>query len=181
MSDTSKLAYTCRVGGADVASTIRVSEPSTFPVDATDLRKVHDAARAQARAAPGADVTCSRIRRERATSDRDMQWIRRGMTPSCAAFGWDPNNVASFDKWSCRYTGMGTVTDKDGTQRRVHNPMKRWSGTIASCDAPDPDSFGIPDATMGAVQRLAYHRAGGDESELDLGGFLCRVESLPRL
>ena len=120
---------------------------------------------------------CSRV--ARVTDDSDREWIQRRMAPSCKAHGWNPSAVVSHDRFVCRYTGQGTVRDSDGSRKRVYNPWKQWSGRLASCAEGSPESMSIPDSTMDAVRRYAFHLAGGNEAELDPAQFLCRVESLP--
>lgn len=174
----SKLSFTCTVAGAEVTSSVASKEPRTSAIDAAAIRSVHEAARAKAGGAPGVPIQCSRIDRKRA--DEDMTWVHRRMTPDCARFGWDPNQVVSYDRWSCRYVGQGVVTDKDGNRQKVWNPFKTWSGRIASCAPLDTSTgLGITDGTMKAVQKMAWYQAGGEASELDENKFLCSVASLP--
>ena len=177
----SRLSYTCRVDGREVSAAVESAGKRTAPVDASDLLTVYDAARKAASASASAPVSCSRIERGAPRHDEDLEWIQRRMTPSCKAYGWDPSQVVSFDKWNCRYIGKGYIVDKDGHKKEVFNPFKSWSGTIASCASMSSESLGIPDATMDAVRRMAHYQADGDASGLSPEQFLCRVESLPRL
>lgn len=179
----SQLAYTCTVNGREVSGVTNSKERRSAPIDAADLREVYDAARKTAGVSTtAASVTCSRLAREKKEHNEDLQWIRRRMTRSCAAYNYDPSAVVSYDRWSCSYVGQGTVVDEHGNKRMVYNPMKRYSGRIASCASLDPkEGLGISDATMRDVQTMAYHQADGDNAELDVNQFLCRVESLPRI
>ena len=178
----SRLAFTCRVDGKEVTSHVDSARHRSAPVDATDLTSVYDAARSAVSAPASSVPVCSRIVRERPRQSEDLEWISKRMTPSCAKSGYNPNDVVSYDRWTCHYVGKGTVVDKaTGEKREVFNPFKTWSGTIASCATLDETStgLGIPDSTMLAVQKMAYYQADGDASDLDVNNFLCRVQSLP--
>ena len=176
----SKLTFVCSVNGTNVSSSVASTEKRTAAIDAAAMRSVYDAARAHAGSAHDAPVQCTRV--DRARADEDMSWVHRRMTPDCAAVAWNPSQVVSYDRWSCRYMGKGVVTDKDGNRQLVYNPFKQWSGRIASCAAPDPDKgLGIPDSTMKAVQKMAWYQADGEAAELDENQFMCRIESLPVL
>lgn len=178
----SRLSYTCTVAGTEVDSSVDSSQRRSAAIDASDLMAVYDSARAAASAGPSAPVTCSRIVRQRPRQDEDLDWISRRMTPSCKNYGWDLKSVVSYDKWSCSYVGRGTVLDEDGKRQSVYNPFKRWSGTIASCASLGENAdLSIPDSTMRAVKKLAYWQADGDNAELDVDQFICRIDSLPRL
>lgn len=178
----SQLRYTCSVGGRAVESTVDSSEKRGAPVSANDLFLVHNAARSEAKASASTPVTCSRVVREKPRMSEDMQWIRRKMTPSCAKYGWDLNQVVSYDTWTCNYLGKGTIVGKDGKKSEVYNPLKTWSGKIASCtDLGHESDLSISDETMESVRKMAYHQADGDNAGLDETQFLCRVESLPRV
>jgi hypothetical protein len=121
--------------------------------------------------------------RTRPVVNEDTEFIRRRMTPSCKAYNWDLSHIVSFDRWQCQYTGKGVVRDADGNRIEVTRPDKRWSGTIASCADPGQSAaaldLSIPDSTYRAVQRTAYHHAGGDDAELDVDQFVCSIQSLP--
>ena len=179
----SRLSYTCRVNGTEVNSSVDSSKHRSSTVDASDLSAVYDSARSQVSAPPAADVQCSRIVREKPRQSEDLDWISRKMTPSCKQYGWDLQHVVSYDRWTCNYVGKGTIIDKEtGEKKEVYNPFRSWSGQIASCAALNESAdLGIPDSTMKAVQKLAYYQADGDNADLDVDQFLCRVESLPRL
>ena len=177
----SRLSYACTVDGREVASSVDSSKHRDAPVDAADLHTVYSAARSGAGASASAPVVCSRLDRERKTQDADREWISRKMTPSCKNHNWDLNSIVSYDRWTCNYVGKGTVVDKSGNKKQVYNPFKQWSGTIASCaDLSETTDLSIPDSTMNAVQRMAYWHADGDNADLDVDQFLCRIESIPR-
>ena len=179
----SRLSYTCKVNGKEVESSVDSSQHKSAPVDASDLMAVYDSARSSVSAPASAAVTCSRIVREKPRQSEDRDWISRRMTPSCKQYAWDLNHIVSYDKWTCRYVGKGTVIDKEtGEKREVYNPFKQWSGTIASCAAlNEAHDLSIPDSTMKAIQKMAYWQADGDNAGLDENQFLCSVQSLPRL
>ena len=179
----SRLSYTCTVDkGREITASVDSSAHRDAPITAPDLEAVQASARQMANAPASAPVACSRIERRNPRQDKDLHWIHRRMTPSCEAFGWNPSQVVSYDKWSCRYVGKGTVRGKDGRKQQVFNPFKQWSGTLASCAGPSAsEGIGIPDSTYRAVQKMAYWQADGDASDLDLDQFLCRIESLPAL
>ena len=179
----SRLSYTCSVNGAEVDGSVDSAQNRASPVDASDLMAVYDSARTAASASSTTPVTCSRIIREKPRQSEDSEWIHKRMTPSCKQYGWDLNHVVSYDRWTWNYVGKGTVVDeKTGEKREVYNPLKRWSGTIASCASLDESSdLRITDSVMNAVQRMAYYQADGDNSDLDVDKFLCRIESIPRL
>ena len=178
----SRLSYSCTVDGREVSSSVDSSKPRDSPVDASDLHAVYSSARSGAGASSSAPVVCSRLDRVRKTQDADREWISRKMTPSCKNHNWDLNSIVSYDRWTCNYVGKGTVVDKSGNKKEVYNPFKQWSGTIASCaDLGETTDLSIPESTMNAVQRMAYWQADGDNADLDVDQFLCRIESLPRM
>jgi hypothetical protein len=178
----SQLAYTCSVAGTEVRGTVDAADRPAHPITARDVTRVYDAARHQVGVGPTTAVDCSRLERSAPRQSEDLEWINRRMTPSCKAFGWSPNDIVSFDRWSCRYIGKGTVTDKHGNKTEVFNPFKSWSGTIASCADLDANAgLAIPDSTMRAVQRMAYYQADGDAANLDVNNFVCTITSLPRI
>ena len=179
----SRLAYTCSVGGKDIESKVDSSAHRNDGIDASDLASVYDSARAAAGAPRSTPVTCSRVVREKPRQDEDLEWISRRMTPSCAKTGYDLRSVVSYDSFSCKYVGTGTVI-KDGKPVEVKaHPDRTWSGRIASCTGlgEGGSGLGIPDSTMAAVQRMAYWLADGDNAGLDEKQFVCRVESLPHI
>lgn len=179
----SQLRYTCTVDDKQIHGATDSSARPDAAVDAADVHAVYDAARDQLRVGRGAPVTCSRIDRAAPRQAADLEWINRRMTPSCKNVGWDPSQVISFDRWQCRYVGKGTTTDEHGNRVEMYNPFKTWSGTIASCAALDEQhaDLRIPDSTMDAVRRWAYHQADGDAHNLDVNAFVCSVDSIPRM
>lgn len=178
----SQISYTCSVSGTEIHGAVDAADPPNTNINASDITRVYDAAREQLGVSRSTGVECSRLERGAPRQNEDLQWIQRRMTPTCAAFGWDPSQVISWDRWSCRYVGKGTVTDRHGNKVEVFNPFKSWSGTIGSCaDLNSNADLSIPDSTYHAVQRMAYHQADGDSANLDVNSFICSIDSIPRI
>ena len=98
--------------------------------------------------------------------------------PSCAKTGYDLRSVVSYDSFSCKFVGKGTIY-KDGKKIEVTpHPDRTWSGKLASCAGLEdggPGMMGIPDSSMAAIQRYVYYLADGDNSGLREEDFVCRV------
>ena len=179
-SSSSRVAYVCKVGDTEVRGKVDVPQPVHAPINAPDVIAAHNAARARVRADAAAPVSCTRLDRTRPAVNEDDEFVRRRMTPSCRAYNWDLSHVLSYDRWQCEYKGTGIVVDADGNRREVTRPGKRWSGKIATCvDPAHGADMSISDSTYHAVQRMAYHQAGGEEAELDVDQFVCNIQSLP--
>lgn len=177
----SRIVYTCTSGGKETKGSVDSSNNVRDQVNAEEITSVYEDVMKKTNTDSSHDISCSRINREPARQKEDLEWIHRRMTPDCKQWGWNPSQVVSFDKWSCRYMGKGIIKDNEGNERNVYNPYKSWSGTIASCAALNAQDMAIPDSTYSAVQKMAYHQADGDASQLNLDDFVCRIESLPRM
>lgn len=92
------------------------------------------------------------------------------MASSCAP-GYNVNGVTSHNRFTCRYMGKGL--DEDGNW--VQNPFQTWRGSLASCDS----SLEISKDLVDDIKKLAWHAAGGADSEMDKDQFLCQVHSIP--
>jgi hypothetical protein len=92
------------------------------------------------------------------------------MASNCAP-SFDLNKVTSYNQFQCNYLGTG-VTE---TGRKVRNPFQTWKGTLPSCET----SLELSDQTEEDIRKLVFHNAGGDDAQLNLEDFVCRVTSIP--
>lgn len=163
--------YSCEVAGTGSVTGIAMV-PEALLHTAQMTPRVHAAARQQAGAPSGASVTCGNVHSTSHGPD-PAEWIAMRMAPNCARGGYATRNVTTYNKFTCWYEGEGTIDGK-----RVRRPFYHVDGTLASCDGMQ--EYGkISDDVMSAIQKYAYFKAGGDESELDPTKFVCTVQSLP--
>ena len=182
---TTAVAYSCAVGAETVNSLAFV------PGKATDLKHVdvaayvHHHARREANAPHSTPVVCSHIKplHDNTRSDEASHdhYMASRMAPSCKKYNYDLNEVTSYNRYTCRYLGTGTVTDAHGkTQLVTSNPFKEYRGILPSCDHFDMESgLEIKDDTMSAIRRHAFEQAGGSSAGLQEDRFMCEVMSLP--
>lgn len=101
-------------------------------------------------------------------SAKDIQYHR--MASNCAPH-FDINKVTSYNRFECNYVGTG-VTE---TGRKVRNPFQTWKGTLPSCET----GLELSDQTEEDIRKLVFLNAGGDDAQLNLDEFVCRVTSIP--
>lgn len=180
------VAYSCSVGGKTVNSHVFVPSKASELNKATVKEHVHNHARAEANASSHASVVCSHIKplsdNVQAEAPAEDHYLASRMAPSCKQYNYDLNQVTSFNRYTCRYLGTGTVTDAHGNAHTVTaNPFKEYTGILPSCDTfgMGPSGLEIKDETMKAIRHHAYIQAGGKESDLQEERFMCEVMSLP--
>lgn len=103
-----------------------------------------------------------------ADSAKDV--VKHKMASSCGP-DFNLNRVTTYNTFQCNYLGTGV----DDRGRRVRNPLQTWKGTLPSCD----DSLEISDELENDVRKVVYDAAGGEEAQLDIDQFICRIVSLP--
>ena len=186
-SKSHAVVYSCSVDGNTVNSHTFLPGAATLtPVVGVALQDIYAHVRQEAGAASDAPVQCSHVRRVPSPPPPPdhSEWLSRRMAPNCAPH-YNPSQVTSFNKFTCRYNGTGKVVGSDGKTYTVSNPYKEWTGTLPSCDSygstDGAQGMEISDEVMHAIKVAAYDAAGGKEAELDVDQFVCQVQSLPMI
>lgn len=100
------------------------------------------------------------------------EWIHRRMASNCAP-RFDLNEITTINHFQCYYEGTGVIDGK-----RVKRPFYHIDGRLASCDGYN-EYMETSDEVMESIKLYAYHKAGGEEAQMDPNQFVCMVQSLP--
>jgi hypothetical protein len=131
---------------------------------------VESLARSKAGVSDDTGVTCSIHVQPKHDA---KEWIHRRMASNCAP-RFDLNEITTINHFQCYYEGTGLIDGK-----RVRRPWYHIDGRLASCDGYN-EYMETSDEVMESIKLYAYHKAGGEEAQMDPNQFVCRVQSLPQ-
>ena len=146
-------------GGPDDKTLDHMKSVYAKQIEETDLSKVHIHSHAMKLESTNISDQANKIRERR-------------MASNCHD-GARPSDVTNFNKYTCRYLGVGL--DENG--KKVQNPFQKWSGTLASCEK----SIDISSQTANDIRVLAYDQAKGKEAQLNINEFICDISAIPNV